>query len=99
MKEGQLKVWHLILTVAVQLVIGGVWAGQISGDVRSHEKRIVANEADIKRMDNDGPAIWRNSLRFSDKEAEQVKRDIEAMRNDLAMQRALLVRIEQQLKQ
>ncbi|MGC3961322.1 MAG: hypothetical protein QM813_26365 [Verrucomicrobiota bacterium] len=99
MKEGNVKVWHLILTVAVQLVIGGIWAGQMGSAVQAHEKRLSAAESDVKRMDNDGPAVWRNSLRFSDKEAEQVKRDLEAMRAEMQSQRQILVRIEAQLRQ
>lgn len=96
MKEGTLKIWHMIVALAVQLIVGGMFAGSISADVKAHERQISVNAADIKRMDNEGPAVWRTSVRFSDKEADQMKRELEALRAELQSQRAILVRIEAQ---
>lgn len=98
MNDKTLKLWQLVLTVAIQLIVGGIWAGAIGADVRQHGKTLTTLEGDVKRMDNEGPSVWRNTLRFSDKEADQVKRDLEAMRAEMQTQRQILVRIEQQLK-
>lgn len=96
MREGNLKTWHMIVALAIQLILGGMFAGSISSDVKAHDRQLQSQGADIKRLDNEGPSVWRTSVRFNDKEAEQVKRELEALRSELQSQRAILIRIEAQ---
>lgn len=100
MKEA--KLWHLLLTALIAIIAPIVtitlWAGEMKSDVRNHEKVLAVVVSDIKRMDNDGPAIWRNTMRFSDEQAKELKRDVEQVKNEVQSQRQILIRIEQQLK-
>lgn len=95
----QLKVWHLVGGIVAQLILVGIFLGVLSSKVDAHDIKIKENATDIKRIDTDGPSVWKTSVRFSDKEAEQVRRSLDALQSDMKQLRDTMVRIEAQLKQ